>query len=167
MQETILTTLSKWIQSLDFQFSRKGENYIFICKELGINVNSISQDEFFVAMTNELLLKVEKFLRLESLGSDILRDLFGIKKKEEKQPKPSAKPEKPSKTEKTPEEVTEDWIRSEIQKAFLNGEMNKSKPRNIEDLFEQWKNQKQFFPDYTLQSPNRPLRPFEIICFGK
>lgn len=163
MQETILTVLSKWIQSLDFQFSRKGENYVFICEELGINVNSISQDEFFAAMINELLLKVEKFLRLESLGSDILRDLFGIKKKEEKQPKPSVKPKQ---TEKTSEQVTEDWIRKELEKAFLNGEMNKSKSRKIEDLFEQWKNQKQFFPDL-IQQPYTPLRPFEIICFGK
>ena len=44
MQETILTILSKWAQSLDFHFSRKGENYVFICEELGIRINAISSD---------------------------------------------------------------------------------------------------------------------------
>ena len=147
MQEIILENLAKWFSNLDFSLNKQDDKFSLICKELNIKVENLSREEFISAVTEQGITGVEKLFNLKALGID-LRELFGI----QKQPKPSAKPKQ---TEKTPKEVTEDWIRSEVQKAFLNGEMNKSKSRKIEDLFEQWKD---------LIQPYTPLRPFEIIC---
>jgi hypothetical protein len=159
MQELILTTLSKWAQSLDFHFSRKGENYIFICEELGIHINAISQEEFFTAITTELLLKVEKFLK----GTEFLGDLFGFKQKET--PKPEKKPEQPKPSAKEQEKPfdVENWIKEELRKDFLHGRLA---PReNSHEHFQK-----------IIREQQTPVNPFQnwpnefpwnkVICFS-
>lgn len=150
MQEIILENLFKWVQTLDFSFSRKGENYIFICEELNININAISQEEFYAAFTNQLLLGVEKLFNLKVLGIN-LKELFGLKKEEPKQ-----KTEKQEKQEKpsAKQEINEDWIKEELEKAFRNGKLNKSKPI-IDD----------YFRDYTQNFKDFPKFPWnQVIC---
>ncbi len=160
MQEIILENLFKWVQTLDFSFSRKGENYIFICEELNININAISQEEFYAAFTNQLLLGIEKLFNLKVLGID-LKELFGIKKEETKKEKVKSKEAKPSaKTEEKPQDL-ENWIKQELNRAFENGELDKQ-PTKTQYLQEFWRNQKHLFPDYTQEYPRFPWN--EVIC---
>lgn len=165
MQEILIETIVKWFTTLDFQLSRKGENYIFICEKLGIHINTISQDEFFTALTTQLLLKIEDIFNLKSWNSNIdLCSLFGIKKLEEvrkpeteKKPenkKPEKKPEPSAKSEKEPENI-EDWIQKELKKAFERGDLSKIKEPDLEP----------FVNPYIKKEFPRFPRWNEVICF--
>ena len=157
--EEILTELAKkWFSSLDFTLSRKGENYTFVCEKLNIKINSISQEEFFATVTNEILLKIENFLKSFGFGQETKQE---TKKEEPKPEKTEMKPEKPS----AKQEINEDWIREELKKAFRNGEMNR-KRSTIDDLYRDWQRQRQDFPDYRLDFKDVPKFPWnQVICF--
>lgn len=136
MQEIILENLVKWVQTLDFSLSRKGENYVFVCEKLNININAISREEFYVAFTTQLLLKIEKLFNLKVLGID-LKELFGIKKPEPKKEESKEEVKKP----KEPISNFEKWIKEELEKAHKNGEFGKVRDpvTNMQDLLEYWK----------------------------
>lgn len=137
MQDIIIERLMEWFRSLDFHFSRKGENYIFICEGLGIHVNAISQEEFFVALTNQILLTI-----IEKISNQVSKE----PKKEEKteQPKPSAK------EQEKPFDV-ENWIREELKKEFQH---EKLVPReNSHEHFQKIIREQ--------QTPINPLNPFQ------
>ncbi len=162
MQEIILENLVKWFSNLDFSLSKQNDKLSFTCKELNIEVKNLPREEFITEVTEKGIDGVEKLFNLKVLGIN-LRELFGIKKEEPKQKpeKPEMKPEKPS----AKQEVNEDWIREELEKAFRNGEMNR-KRSTIDDLYRDWQRQRQDFPDYRLDFKDVPKFPWnQVICF--
>ncbi len=150
MQEIILENLVKWFSNLDFNLSKQNDKLSFTCKELNIEVKNLPREEFITEVTEKGIDGVEKLFNLKVLGIN-LRELFGIKKEEPKQ-----KTEKPEKQEKpnAKQEINEDWIKEELEKAFRNGKLNKSKPI-IDD----------YFRDYTQNFKDFPKFPWnQVIC---
>lgn len=158
MQEIILENLVKWFSNLDFSLSKQNDKLSLTCKELNIEVKNLPREEFINEVTEKGIDGVEKLFNLKVLGID-LREMFGIKKEETKEE--TKKPEKPS----AKQEINEDWIREELEKAFRNGEMNKSRP-TIDDYFRDWQRNRFDFPDYTQNFKDFPKFPWnQVICF--
>ena len=153
MQETILTTLSKWFSNLDFSLTKQNNKLSLICKKLNIKIENLPKEEFIATAIEQGITGVEKLFNSKVLGID-LRELFGVKKKEVKK----------EESKKEPVSNFEKWIKEELEKAHKNGEFGKvtDPAKNMQDLLEYWKTQKYYFPDYRLEFPKFPWN--EIIC---